>query len=458
MVFYPPGIRPNSSRADPTESIPAAPGTYTCHAKVATSHGKTILMRPNDVPLPMRWTVMQQSVQNYDANAFCRQADSNFDVLLVGAPVHSLEDIYLHFYVVNTNAVGGNPVKMMHAVTIFNRQDVQLNGSFTDETIYQEQMYQDYNDWLENDHERIGRAPYVNGETASMVTNAGNDPSTYVMWDASDNAIPPQGQIELFVPLINCLTDAGPWLPRKMVDPRVRIYGALNPILSTNAAGDLTGTPLRFTGMETLITGIVFDPAARMRISQYYAQAPVLHRCIIHDRFLKDMGGWQVGNYLGDAQLTPFTGQYASINFWFNRKDPNVTRELLVYGSNRTSTAATRNPLLADQFTFLDSSGYPIYYNDYRANFVRCTNNTQQLNCLMRQFKNYYMHYFCTNPKSTLRTGRSSGGLAMDGSFIFRAQLSNDNTQGTTTGITLVCDARRYGIITITDTFVLTKL
>lgn len=456
MVYYPPGFRVGATRPDPTDGMPAAPQTYCKHVKLSTTHDKPVLMRPNDIALPLRWTVMQQAVQNYDTNSFCVTADSNFDVLLVGSPVHALANIYLHFYVQNTNAVGGNSVRPFHMMCILNRQDVQLNGSFTDETIYQEQMYQDYNDWLEDDFERQGRARYVNGETAAMVTNSGNAFNTYTMWDESNNAIAPQAQAEFFVPLINVLTQCSPWLPRKLVDPRIRCYGAVNPICSTNAAADLATPPLRFRGMETLVEGIVFDPDTRMRISKFYSQAPTLHRCIIHDRFIKDMGTFATGTYLGDVQLTPFTGQYASMCVWLNRND--ATREQLIYGANRPATAATLNPLPQSVFTFLDSSGYPIYYNDARGPFVKMANLDKSGNNLMRQFKAYLMHYFCTDPKLTLTTGKSSGGLAMDGSFIYRMQVDPSVTQGTSTSISAYFDARRYGILTVTDTFVLTKL
>lgn len=458
MVFYPPGFRPGATREDPTDGMPSMPGTYTCHGLAIDKTGRKILVRENDVALPVRRTIQQQAVQNYTSSAWCRQADSNFDVLLVGSPVHTMEMIYLHCYAFNGNAVGGTSIRMLHASTIIDRQDVQLNGSFTDETVYGNQMYQDYNDWLNDDFERIGRAPYMNGETGSMVTNSGNAFATYTMWDESNNAIAPQTSMELFIPLINVLTQTAPWLPRKLVDPRIRVYGLLNPVCSTNAAPDLATPALQFNGMETLIEGLLYDPTTRMAISSYYARAPMLHRCIVHDRFIKDMGTFVTGTYMGDAQLTPLTGQYASMNIWFNRQDPNVTREFLLYGANRPAAAGTKNPLTVDLMSFNDSSGYPIYYPDYRANFIRYSNNGQTLNCLMRQFKAYYMHYFCFDPKKTLLSGLSTGGLAMDGSYIIRAQLSTSNTQGTTTGVTMVVDARRYGIITITDTFVLVKL
>lgn len=456
MVFGPPGLRPGSIVPDETVGMPPAPGTYSCHERILTAHNRPVLMRKNDIPLPMRWTVMQQTVQNYNQNDWCVSTDANFDILLVGAPVHSLKMIYLHGYCFNQNAVGGNAIRPLHFMAIINRLDMQLNGSFSDDTIYQEQIYQDYNDWLENDFERMGRAPYVNGETSAMVTNSGNNINTYTMWDESNNAIAPQAQREFFIPVICALTTMDAWLPRKLVDPRIKVYGAVNPICGTNPAPDLATPPLRFRGMETFVEGIVFEPDTRKRISAFYAQAPLLHRGIVHDRFTKDLGAWLVGAYVGDIQLTPFTGSYASMCVWVNRND--ATREQLVYGSNRPAALATLNPLPLQVFSFTDSSGYHYYYPDYRANFIRCQNNDKSLNCLMRQFKAYYMHYFCTDPQVTLRTGKSTGGLAMDGSNIFRLQVDAQATQGTTTGMTAVFDARRYAMITVTDTFVLKKL
>ncbi len=444
MVYVQSGTRQGAAKPDPTAGLAAPSGTYCSHVKT-TIHGQTALVRPGDERKSMRLTMQNQQVDNFDGTAFCITPDNNFDAKIKGSPVDTLLMTYLHFYVINNNAAGGNSITMMHPAAFFNRYEVMANGGSTDDTIYDGQIYQDFFDYLANDQERMAYSLFLHTERAAPVTDNGLNPANWTSFDESANAIAPQTQKEYWWPILCFLTTTSLWLNTKKVDPTVRVYGNVNPILSSNNALDIATTHIGFKQMEMYHFGIKFMPAVRAAINDHILAGPLMMRTLSHDRQQQAIASVAQLTYLTDIQLTPISGEYAKLLMFVNRND--CTREGGIYGCNRTYAAATSSPLQMANITFNDSSGTPVFFNDVHSDFVRLLEASLTTSALMRQTKNYYPLIFCTNPDETLRSGRSTGGLTLDGNFTFKFQLA-PFTAGATTSVNFTCYGSRYSILT----------
>lgn len=442
MVYVQDGTRRGSVKPDPTASLPTPPGTYIPHIKV-TLHGQTVLVRRGDERKNVRMTMQSQQVDNFDGTAFGITPDNNFDAKIKGSPVDTLIMMYLHFYLVNTNAVGGNSITAMHPAAFWNRYEIMANGGSTDDTIYDTQIYQDFYDWLASDAERSSYSFFMGTERASLTTDSGLNPATWTAYDETANAIAPQTQREYFWPLICFLTTVSLWTNTKKVDPTIRVYGQTNPILSSNNALDLATAHLAFKQMEIYYHGLKFQSEIRRTVNDHILQGPLYLRTMTHDRQQQAIASVAQNTYLTDIQLTPLSGEYARFVVFVNRND--CTREGGIYGCNRTYAAATFSPLPLANVTFNDSSGTPVFFNDVHSNFLRMIEGGMTSNPGLRQTKNYYPFIFCTDPDTTLRSGQSTGGLALDGNYTFKFQLGTF-TAGATTSVNFTCLAQRYSI------------
>lgn len=456
MVFQPVGLKPGSVGRDPTSNYVIPNAYLNVHA--VGSHGQSYTIRPSDCRRNVRITVQNASVKNFDATAFGTVADNMFDLQITGAPVHTMIDCYLHFFVQNTTALLGRTITPMLPHAFFSRQEVMANGAFTDDTIYKEQAYQDYFRWLASDEERQARAMSVWMETKSRPQNDTFTPTVETMFDEAATGIAPQERREYFYPVINFFTIISPWLCTKLVDPTFRFYGAVNPILSTNNALDIATPMLRFQQMEIVYFGLLFESAIRQKINEIMLSDKHYTRCLVHDRMQQTIQSTAQNEYITDIQLTVLSGEYAGMTVYVDRN--NCPVEASAYGCNRTWTATTGSPLELGNITFNDSSGYPQFYNDFVANVFRYAIEPSLLTYpSVCSVKPYYPFYFCTNPTKTLQTGMSSGGLAMDGSFILKIQVK-PYTVGATTAVKVSILANRYAILSwLTDgSFIVTKL
>lgn len=453
MVYVPNGTRVGTLKVDPLD-VPAPPATYCSHQ---LPHGSSVLIQPNAHKMVCYRVFQNQTVQNFPVK-FCQTPDSYFDAQLNGSPVDALLGAYLHFQVTNSNSgVGATSVTPMLACAFFDRIEVQPNGSQTDDTIYTEQLYWDYIRWLENDSERTSRGLSVGMETKAPVSLSGVV-TTQTMWDEDGTVILPGASREYLFPLVNFMTQSSIILTVKGVDPRFRVFGRVNPITSYNAVGDLAGTPLVFGQMEMILDGIKFQPAIRDKITAHYQKRSAFTRILFHERFQYSIASIATNVYLGDIQLTPFAGEYSSILWYVNRNDAD--RERLYYGSRVNVTPATLNPLPVGKITWNTSSGRPVYYNDHSA-FLHTNvfGSTTENNTSIFQYKPYYPTNFCLKRES-LRSGRNTGGLAMDSAMVFKFQLLPGFTVGATTGVQLNMLGLRYGVLEQTSdgAYIATKL
>lgn len=458
MVYVPNGTRVGTIKQDPLDVAPPS-GTYCKHEKVVLPHGAHALIRKDSFKLALYRVFQNQAVQNFPVK-FCQTPDSYFDATLNGAPVDSLLSAYLHFFVTNTNSGGGaTSVTPMLACAFFDRIEIQPNGAQTDDTIYTEQLYQDYIAWLDNETERQSRGPSVGMETKGNVSLTSDPLNQQTMWDEDGSAILPGASREYLFPLINFMTESSIALTVKGVDPRFRVFGRVNPITSYNAAADLlpTATPLAFGQMEMILDGLKFQPAIRDKITAHFQGESVMTRILYHERFQYAIASVALNQYLGDIQLVPFSGEYARILWYVNRND--AQRENLFYGSRKNVTTTTLNPLAVGKVTWNTSSGRPVYYNDHPASLhTTIFGSTLETNTSIYAYKPYYPTSFCIE-RDTLRTGRNAGGLAMDSAMVFKFQLL-PFVVGTTTGVQLTMLGSRYGILeqTMDGAFVATKL
>lgn len=444
MVFQPVGLRQGSTQADPTSSYSIPDAYLRLHTGVG-SHGQSYTIRPSDVRRNVRVTIQNQSVKNFDSAAFGVQSDNMFDVEMTGAPVHTLIDLYLHFRLFNTLASGGNNIKPMAPFAFFARQEVMANGSFADDTIYSEQAYHDYFYWLSGDTERAHRARSLLMETKDRPQNDTNTRTVETMFDEAATGIEPQESQEYFYPLINFMTTSSLWLPTKLVDPKIRLYSRQNPIVSTNDVADLATAQLRFQGMEVIYFGLLYDPTIRMKISEVMRSCTHYTRTLVHDRLQTTINSIATGTYLSDIQLTPFMGEYAKLLFYFTRNDATIEGQ--IYGCNRSWTTTRGSPLDIGVMTFNDSSGYAVFYNDFPTDALRyCVEGSLNKYPGVYGVKPYVPIYFCSDPTLTMQSGISSGGMAMDGNFIIKAQLK-PFTAGATTSVTATVLGSRYAIL-----------
>jgi len=457
MVFQPPGLRVGSTGRDPS-AIYQPPSVYVKHMSFnAGAHGQSFTIRPADCRRNVRLTIQNASVKNFDVN-FGVTADVMFDAEFNGAPVHTLIDVYLHWFLVNTQPVGGRTVTPMAPFAFFNRHEVMANGSFTDDTIYPEQLYLDYWNWLSGDLERSARARTMGMETKDRPQNDTNTKTVETMYDEAYAGIAPQGRREYFFPLINFMTTSSIWLPTKLVDPKVRVYSRFNPVRSDNDPLDIATPQLRFEKMEMIYVGLLYEPAIMERISMAMKSKSAHYtRCLVHDRMQQSIQSIATDTYLTDFQLTALSGEYATMTVFINRN--NATTEGKLYGCNRTWTATTGSPLEMGKVTFNDSSGYPVFYNDFPASALKVMKCSAYESPFISDVKEYYEFIFCADPTTTTQSGISTGGLAMDGNFILKLQLS-PFTVGATTSVEMNVLARRYAILQCkaNGSYVLTKL
>jgi hypothetical protein len=364
----------------------------------------------------------------------------------------------LHFFLANPQAIGGLDIVPMAPHTFFSRQEVMANGAFTDDTIYSEQMYYDYFNWLISDAERSSRARSMGMETKDRPQNDTNTRTVETMFDEAVAAITPQTRREYFYPVINFFTQCTPWLCTKLVDPKFRFFGTVNPIMSNNPALALATPILRFQQMEVIYFGLLFEAGIREKINSIMRSDVHYTRCLVHDRMQTNIQSTASGSYLSDIQLTVFMGEYAELRVYLNRNDSPI--EGLLYGCNRTWTATTGSPLELGNITFNDSSGYPIFYNDFPSNIFRlCVEPSILRYPSVNSVKPVYPFYLAADPTTTLQTGKSSGGMAMDGNFILKIQ-ARPYTVGATTSVQVNIHGMRYAILQWrpNGSFVVTKL
>lgn len=446
MVYVSEGLRAGALKQDPL-NVAAPPGTYCKHTP-KLSHGQSILAHDQSFKIACYRVFQNMSVQNFP-NMFCREPNAFFDIQINGAPVDILLGCYMHFLVTNSNSgVGATSVTPMLSHAFFEKIEVQPNGASTDDTIYTEQIYYNYLRWLNNDQERIARGVAVGMATYGTAAALGTNFAAMGMFDEDNTAIVPTGSRRYLFPVINFMTQAALPLITKRVDPRFRVFGRVNPITTVNANADLTGTPLVFSSMESIFDGIRLQPHVRDAVTTHYREAPTMVRILLNERFTQPVSSIQPLQYLADIQLSPFSGEYASIITYVDRND--AVREFKFYGSNVNATAATRNPLPMGLVTFNTSSSRPIYYNDHPANMYKNVfAATTEYEVPVWPFKNVYPIDFCLK-RDTFQSGINTGGLAMDGAFMFKFMLDQNLTAGTTTSCVLVMLGSRYGVLELT--------
>jgi hypothetical protein len=443
MVFLTPGT--DKSRINPDKTTGVTGGYYAQHIPVAT-RDRNILMTPDDSRRDVRQNTNQMQVQTLN-QSWSLQPDTFFDAKLTGAPVHTLQDWYLHITYQNTSANGIIP---MLPWWFFNRWEVMANGSSNDDTIYPQQMLQSYLMWLDTDTERMNRAPTVGMDDSS---SAGTVGALGILglgqYDEADVEVPAGTTKEYYIPLLCFLTQCNLWLPTKGVDPIVRCYGNVNAICSDNDAGDLAAGVVNWSlsQAEMYVTGIVYAAPLMQKLNKYYQSTELVCRVLTHERASQSISSLTPGEPTADFSMNSIAGEYLML--WCVIMRGNATREQL-YSSNRTYTAATQGWMPMDQISLTDSSGNPVNFLNMKVDFHRLAQGSTFFphTCYFG-YKNICPYVFGVKPLMTFKTGRSSGGLALDGSFKLNV-IPRPYTAGSTTSWSLTVYGTRYGLLTLT--------
>jgi hypothetical protein len=403
-------------------------------------------MTPDDSRRDVRQNTNQMQVQTLNTS-WSIQADTFFDAKLTGAPVHTLQDWYLHMTWQNTSV---NDIIPMLPFWFFNRWEVMANGSSNDDTIYPQQMLIDYLMWLETDTERMNRGPTVGMDDSSSPGTASVAGINGIgQYDESPAAVPAGTTKEYYIPLICFLTQCNLWLPTKGVDPIVRCYGNVNAICSDNEAADLTASPPNWSlsQCEMYVTGIVYAAPLMQRLNAYYQRTELVVRVLTHERATQSISALTPGEPTADFSMNAIAGEYMMLAAVVLRG--NASREQF-YSSNRTYAAATQGWMPVDQISLTDSSGNPVNFLNMKTDFHRLAQgSTFFTHTCYWGYKNIVPYVFGVKPLTTFRTGRSTGGLALDGNFKLNV-IPRPYTAGTTTNWSLTVYGMRYALLTLT--------
>lgn len=383
---------------------------HLVHDQVVQSNGVRYAMRAGDTRLGLRVNFINIGPDSLPPGGFM-QDDVFFDIRVTGAGVHTVDEMVLQMDVRNQSV---NPVIPLLSPWFFNRYEVQANGSFTDDTIYPQQMY------LRHCHAHMPASIKATcsewiGMEASTSFSRSDPRTTWNCYDEDGVPIPAGGSRKYFIPLYNFLSTTSLFLPCKRQDPRLRFYLHRNPIRSDNDPADLAGTPLRLEGALLIMKGVVYENEVLIALNDHYKKVNTVMPTIVHERQVVDIKNAAPGVEIPDQPLTSLNGDY--VGFFLTLVRGNASREQL-YSSNNTWTAISQGWLPINTVSLKDSSGNPIGFNQIPDGFLRGTATGHAFpECFMSALKNVTFFPFAKDLMASLVNGLPSGGMVFDSNF-----------------------------------------
>ena len=393
------------------------------------------LERPNEV---------QFGADQLPSNAFAATG-SFFDIQITGAGVDYLDQTILQYGIFNP-APGS--MRLVPSPWHFDRIELMYNGSQVDDTIYPEQAYLDQivhfgiaekYGYLKDMNFR------VNFNTTALANRFQKDDYDHPSLGDFNEVWGPSETKTLFYPIFWSATQTNIFLPAKKVNPRFRFYTAVNP--QTNTSGALATNPV-LSQVQMIIHGPVFSPSVRQNLHKQYSTSgkDSISRTFSHERQIIDVV-LNSGIESADQSLTALNGQFINM-FYFTRLTTALREELYSAGGAPTPTWFGMSDV-----TLLDSSGNPVGYNREPWQWHNGKRWYDQFpECFVNLEKCIASWNFAKDPLLSVMTGANTGGLYLDGNFVFRfTPLSLPNNTipaGTNAQLIMVC--WRYAQLTQT--------
>ena len=386
--------------------------------------------------------------------------DQFFDVKLTGAPSDTLTHYTLQMQITNSAPVPSgsaaptdNDATLLVAPYMFNRIEVQMDGSSVDDIIYNRQLYYDLCYSMTTEQKAV-MGYYIGMNSEAPVSNDLTlaDKTAY-----DEDLIPlkPGKTRTFYLPILSMITQAGLFLPDHNQDPRLRYYCTGKPtVLSSKAGAD---GKVFMSNVQAIIHGLLYDDAIRARMRSHYQEQASISRITTHERQLIDVGTLSAGQEATDQPLSAFNGEYAG--FDITLEDTAQAGEQQ-YGSNTTAGLLGLTWMPISRLTLTNSDGYPIGFNNIYGDLVSsvCASNDYKHNFMAAQ-KNIYTWNFSEDIEDTRATGADHGGIVLDGDFNTRLiPGALDGKTGHT--FRIHWSGLRYGLLTRTaaGNYTVTKL
>lgn len=403
-----------------------------------------------------RWNHIQYGPESMPTTSF-DTSDSFFDIKLSGAGVDTLCHFALQISVQNTaptpaNAGEGNAIPVLPPY-FFNRIEIQPDGGETEDTLYPEDILDDWYELYKTDKKaNLGRA--IGMSTQAPAKWQKNTYSNLGTFDEDGMPIIPGEIREFTLPIHSMLTQAKLYLPTKKQDPRWRFYIANNVLCSDS---DFTnGANLVINQVQGIITGVLYEDDIRINLSKHYMNMKTISRVTVRERQTESIASVAPNVVSTDKTLTVFNGHFAMFYVRLEKGNSNSRPEGR-YDSLRTLTdgSATDDPqtytgnyLPIIRMTLTDNDGNPVFYNNTNANFLRWVMPT--VCCDGAPFyyeKNIFPWTFCMDLPDVICCGKNSGGIYLNTEYSLRVVPGNFDVTGETDYVLRV-NARRYALLT----------
>lgn len=388
----------------------------------------------------------------YNADSFTTATFTNFnnfvDFVIKGAAVDTLEHCYIKIIITNKSAtVDSVLVKPKY---FFERYEVQVNGSTSDDTIYADHWDEEDNIAVETNEYRMQVGRYTGTSTASYQNYDPTDYTTMNAFDEDGIVLSAGEQREYYLPIRNAVTMGKTFLPHLKCEPRFRFYPQKDILLnSASTAND----NLELTSAILICQGKTYEDCYRDELKSTYEKRNTETRIIIHERETSDLQTIVPGTTVGDIQLKTFNCDMAMFTV-------KVVRNTgigygIQYDSANLLTATTTdypgNFIPITNITLYDSDTTPDKYSLIEGAYLKshqCYNSMIPTGYFGQ--KNVYPWIWCLNVEHTLTCGADTGGRKMDGNWILKCRVGNFTSgyNGSTTATSsfrLIALGYRYG-------------
>jgi hypothetical protein len=398
------------------------------------------------------------------------RSDAFFDVRLTGAPVHHLSSVEFRMSITNTppatydptpvgaGGAGDDPADFMlvpqHPAYLVNRIEIQPNGSETDDTIHNYQLFQDMSLRMSAEEKAVmgfARGISTSGPQPHIRDNFTNQSS----YDEDGYGIAPGETRDYYLPVKSMLDQSRMFLPGKSQDPRIRLYMPANPVCSDSA----DGVTMTLGGVDCIVSGNIYEDSVLADLRNHYRSIPTISRVLVHETQSQDIKSAQVGIPVSDVSLTVFNGAYPMFVLTLERTPAALEYE---YDSNRTKIGYNDVPAAGDPYgnernnwipiaalTLTDSNGNPVWYNNIPGRYLKNIAGAKQFpNSFVLGEKNMYPLVFSTQIEDTVDTGANYGGIAMDTNFQLKVVPGQFKAVPDET-VTLRINALRYALFTM---------
>jgi hypothetical protein len=392
-----------------------AKSTHLPHSALNQGRGYALL-RESAERKRARYNQIQYGTDSMPPNLFSND-NIFFDIRLTGSGVDTLDTITLRIIVQNTDTQ--TAIKPVLSFFFFDHLEIQPDGGVTEDTIYADQMYIDYCNWV--DLEMKATQGYTVGMDTVGPVSTSAPVTSRTAYDEDGLQIPPLGTREYLIPQYgNMFTTGYTFLPNKIQTPRFRWFPTIQPLCTdTPKTNGVPGT-ITCVGADATIGGVLYDSDLREQLCNFYGKYRTISRVLVHERQLIDLKSITPGQDVSDLTLTVFSGEYAMMFVTLERVNQFKER---AYSSNRTYDPTANPPvyhawLPIARMSLVDSNGNPIAYNNISGSYLRHIYSAEcfQGNFLYAQ-KQIFPWSWTLQAKRTLQYGASLGGIMFDSNF-----------------------------------------